>query len=263
MFFKAKDYVTAGNAVCGLASVVCVIHGQLYYAALLILVSWIFDALDGVVARLTNTFNKFGGEFDNMCDHLTYGIAPGFLVYGVYMPWMPGDGLQPIVLASLVAFVLPMTATIRHARLVVKPIKVPGFWIGLPRPVSAFVVVSYFTSSLFSELGDLGYGFGIVLTVGMGAANLGAWPYLSHHGHVWRPFVGQVLKLVVVSLSALLLAGPLAGLAGFDLIPPELFFDWFFFLLFGYSLFQQAGVPEEEWKKVRAAVEDWKQQPEA
>ena len=59
MFFKAKDYVTAGNALCGLAGVVCVMHGQIYYAGVLILVSWIFDALDGVVARLTNTFNKF------------------------------------------------------------------------------------------------------------------------------------------------------------------------------------------------------------
>ncbi len=262
MFFKAKDYVTAGNAVCGLASVVCVIEGQLYFASLLILVSWIFDALDGVVARLTNTFNKFGGEFDNMCDHLTYGIAPGFLVYGVYIHWMPGDGLVPVALACAVGFVLPMAATIRHAWRVVKPIKVTGFWIGLPRPVSAFITVSYFTSSLFSELGEAGYIGGIVLVVCLGIGNLRSFPYMSHHGYVFESWVTALIGLCVVSLLGSLIAGPLASLAGFSVLPPEIFFDAFFFFLFGYWLFQRAGIPRSDWERVQAAITVWKAQVE-
>ncbi len=262
MYFKAKDYVTAGNAVCGLGSVVCVIEGQLYYASLLILVSWIFDTLDGVVARLTKTFNKFGGEFDNMCDHLTYGIAPGFLVFGVYREWMPGSESVQLALACAVGFWLPLTATIRAARFTVKPIKVSGFWIGLPRPVSAFIISSYFATSGFSEFPELCYPAGIVLVFVLGSMNLGALPFMSHHGHVWPRWVNWVLVGVVLSLSLSLLLGPLAALAGMEILPRELFFDCFFFWLFGYMLFQWSGVPEDERKRVRDALAAWKLQPE-
>ena len=35
------------------------------------------DTLDGPVARLTKTSNKFGSEFDTATDHFVQGIAPG------------------------------------------------------------------------------------------------------------------------------------------------------------------------------------------
>ena len=262
MFFKAKDVVTSGNALCGLAGVVCVMHGQIYYASVLILVSWIFDALDGVVARLTNTFNKFGGEFDNMCDHLTCGICPGFIVYGVYGSWMPGEGLQPIVLACLVGFVLPMTATIRHARYTVKPIKVPGFWIGLPRPTSAFFTVAYFNSSIFHELGDIGYWIGIGLVLALGAANVGSYPFLAHHNHVWKKWVGPLIALNLILCGLLLVLGPLLDLMGMAVVPKHWFFDAFVFICASYCLFQWHGIPKEHMEKARAAIAEWKAQPE-
>lgn len=262
MFFKAKDYVTAGNAVCGLASVVCVIEGSLRYAALFILVSWIFDTLDGVVARLTGQFNKFGGEFDTMCDHLTYGICPGFVVYGMYRDWMPGEGYVPVVLAAALGFVLPMAATIRHAWRTVKPIKVDGFWIGLPRPVSAFVIVSFFNSSVFGVFDEFGFAFGIVLVFGLAVGNLRAFPYMSHHAHVWKWWVGPVLWSVPVTLSITLILGPLWGLFGEAILPPETFFDLFFFWLFGYSLVQWFGIPKADWDRVMHAIAEWKALPE-
>ncbi|HIA04234.1 MAG TPA: hypothetical protein EYN06_10135 [Myxococcales bacterium] len=262
MFFKAKDYVTAGNAICGLASVVCVMHDQIYYAGVLILVSWIFDALDGVVARMTNTFNKFGGEFDNMCDHLTSGICPGFIVYGVYTKWMPGEGLVPIVLACLIAFVLPMTATIRHAYYTVKPISVPGFWIGLPRPTSGYFTVAYFNSSPFSEMGDWGYYLGIGLVLCLGAANVGSYPFLSHHKHVWKKWVGPLMGTALAICGLLLLLGPLMDLAKMALVPTVWFFDAFVFICTAYCLFQWYGAPSKDRERARAAVAEWKKQPD-
>lgn len=262
MYFKAKDYVTAGNAVCGLASVVSVIEGSLYYASLFILVSWLFDTLDGVVARLTKTFNKFGGEFDNMCDHLTYGIAPGFLVFGVYREWMPGGETTQLLLACAIGFWLPLTATIRAARFTIKPIKVTGFWIGLPRPVSAFIVSSYFATSGFSEFPEFTYPFGLALVFALGAMNLGAIPFMSHHGYVWPRWVNWLLVGVVGSLSLSFLLGPLASLLGLEILPRELFFDFFFFWLFGYMLLQWWAVPAEDWQRAKDALAAWKLQPE-
>jgi CDP-diacylglycerol--serine O-phosphatidyltransferase len=265
VYFKAKDYVTAGNAVCGLASVVCIIEGgpnAVYYASFLICASWIFDALDGVVARLTNTFNKFGGEFDTMCDHLSYGIAPGFVIYGVYRDWMPGNDWQQIVLASVIAFWLPLTASIRSARLTVKPVKVKGFWIGLPRPVSAFVAVSWFNTSTVALYPEVGYVLGLLMVFGLGVSNLGAFPFLSHHNSVWHPFVRTLLKFVLASLIIVFLGGPIPLLFGVEVFPKEVFFDLFWFLLFGYATMGWAGIPDVEWQKVREAVAEWRLSPE-
>jgi hypothetical protein len=42
------------------------------------------DTLDGPIARLTKTSNKFGSEFDTATDHFVQGIAPALIVYAVY-----------------------------------------------------------------------------------------------------------------------------------------------------------------------------------
>lgn len=268
MYFKAKDYVTAGNALCGLASTVVCIEAPaedpsryVFWASFLIVFGWLFDALDGVVARLTKTFNKFGSEFDNLCDHLTYGIAPAFIIYVHYRGWMPGDPVTARVLAAALAFVLPLTASIRGARFTVKPIKVPGFWIGLPRPVSAFIIVSYFNTALFG-LTPLMEWAGIALVLSLGAMNLGGTAFLSHHGHVWKWYVGPILVLVAVSLGVTGLGGPILSIWGWNFLPPESFFDLMFFWLFGYMLMQWQGIPKAEWDNVRALVAAWRKAPD-
>ena len=50
-------------------------------AAIAILIAGIFDALDGRVARLTNSCTKFGVEFDSLADLVSFGMAPGILIY--------------------------------------------------------------------------------------------------------------------------------------------------------------------------------------
>ncbi len=46
----------------------------------LIFMAMIFDALDGHVARLSNTSSEFGAQLDSLCDLVTFGVAPGFLL---------------------------------------------------------------------------------------------------------------------------------------------------------------------------------------
>ena len=48
----------------------------------------------------------------------------------------------------------------------------------------------------------------------------------------------------------------------FPLLPPETFFDLFFFYLFGYMLFQWHGIPKAEWQKAWDAVAAWRKAPE-
>ena len=46
----------------------------------LIFLAMIFDALDGYVARLSRTASDFGAQLDSLCDLVTFGVAPGFLL---------------------------------------------------------------------------------------------------------------------------------------------------------------------------------------
>ncbi len=49
-------------------------------AGWLIFLAMLFDALDGHVARLSNWTSDFGGQLDSLCDLVTFGVAPAFLL---------------------------------------------------------------------------------------------------------------------------------------------------------------------------------------
>lgn len=46
----------------------------------LIFLAMLFDALDGHVARLSKSSSDFGAELDSLCDLVTFGVAPAFLL---------------------------------------------------------------------------------------------------------------------------------------------------------------------------------------
>jgi len=41
------------------------------------------DMLDGRVARMSHTTSSFGGQLDSLCDMISFGVAPAFLVLKV------------------------------------------------------------------------------------------------------------------------------------------------------------------------------------
>jgi CDP-diacylglycerol---serine O-phosphatidyltransferase len=46
----------------------------------LIFLAMIFDALDGHLARLSRATSDFGAQLESLCDVVTFGVAPGFLL---------------------------------------------------------------------------------------------------------------------------------------------------------------------------------------
>ncbi|WP_299462081.1 CDP-diacylglycerol--serine O-phosphatidyltransferase [uncultured Gimesia sp.] len=53
---------------------------HLFIAAVLIFVAMLFDALDGSAARWTNQTSEFGAQLDSLCDAISFGVAPAFLM---------------------------------------------------------------------------------------------------------------------------------------------------------------------------------------
>ncbi len=69
------------NLFLGFLSIIKSIDGSLHFAAFLIILSALCDALDGKVARLTGMQSRFGFELDSLSDMVSFGIAPGVLAY--------------------------------------------------------------------------------------------------------------------------------------------------------------------------------------
>ena len=92
---------TAGNIAAGYFSITETIKAisgnaatHLDWAAIAILFAIPFDALDGRIARMTNTCSDFGKELDSLADAITFGVAPSLLALIWGFHFLP-DSINP------------------------------------------------------------------------------------------------------------------------------------------------------------------------
>lgn len=125
------------NAFCGLMSIIRAADGDFIDASLFIIYASLFDAVDGLAARLTKSTSEFGVELDSLSDVISFGVAPSFLLYNVYLKELGDIG---IVLSSLIM----VFAALRLARFNVQLV---GFdkdkFSGLPAPMTSITICSY------------------------------------------------------------------------------------------------------------------------
>lgn len=133
---------TTLNIFCGLLSIINAHESKIEMAASLIILAAIFDSLDGVMARITRSSSQFGVELDSLADVVSFGAAPSFLVYQIYLNTLGSWGV-------LIASMPLIFGAIRLARFNVQLV---GFdkshFTGLPIPaqamtISAFVLQNY------------------------------------------------------------------------------------------------------------------------
>ena len=127
---------TSMNLVCGFMSVIMASHGEFLAASWLILIANIFDILDGRLARLTSVESLFGAELDSLCDLVSFGVAPAFLVYTRYFK---DDGS---VLGMFVAVVFVLCGALRLARFNVTPHSHKDVFEGMPIPGGAGILAT-------------------------------------------------------------------------------------------------------------------------
>lgn len=249
---KLKDYVTLGNLACGMASTVALMLGDFRWASYLILLAYVFDALDGVVARLTKQFNKFGSELDNLCDMISCSIAPGFLLFYAFYHFAG----YPLWAAVAIMVFPTAVGTVRAARYNVRRASFPGFYVGLPRTVYALFMVALLNSALFQTAGP--YLSGYLYLVPLGFVMVISWlmisfqPFVSHHD---RKFTGMLRIGPPFFIVSCVLAW-LVGWLVFDY--PELVFDVLLFNQAIYLLAPLFAVPEDELNAVREYIRGWK-----
>jgi CDP-diacylglycerol--serine O-phosphatidyltransferase len=127
---------TTGNLFCGIYAMLSVFNADYLAAAVAILVAMVFDVLDGKSARLTNSTSHFGLEYDSLSDVVSFGVAPGLLIYS----WaLSGQGTFGVA----VMFAYVAMGAVRLARFnSTVAISDGKYFTGLAIPAAAGVVAS-------------------------------------------------------------------------------------------------------------------------
>ncbi len=93
--FHLADWLTLGNAACGMAAILAAMahlrmpaEHSLLRAAAFIPFALLFDVLDGRVARWRQSASVLGRELDSLADVIAFGAAPAAIAFAVGM-----DGL--------------------------------------------------------------------------------------------------------------------------------------------------------------------------
>jgi len=144
LMFVLPNLFTLTSIFCGFyALTLCAGEAspaQLYQAALAIFFAMFFDGFDGRVARLTKTQSQFGVELDSLADVMSFGAAPGMLVYKWALSSLGFPGL-------FISFAFAACGALRLARFNVIAQRSPHggasrFFVGLPIPLAAGMIVS-------------------------------------------------------------------------------------------------------------------------
>ncbi len=72
---------TTAALFCGFYAIVMAMDHRFEHAVWAIFIAMVLDALDGRVARLTNTQSEFGAQYDSLSDMVSFGAAPALVMY--------------------------------------------------------------------------------------------------------------------------------------------------------------------------------------
>ena len=121
----------------GFYAVVMAVNGRFDLAAEGVFFAMVLDALDGRVARMTNTQSAFGEQMDSLSDMVSFGAAPALIAYIWSLKELGRWGW-------IAAFVYCACAALRLARFNVNTGVVDKrYFQGLPSPAAAALVAGF------------------------------------------------------------------------------------------------------------------------
>jgi CDP-diacylglycerol--serine O-phosphatidyltransferase len=138
------NLITCLNLFAGCLSCVMVLKFDNYIGAFIfIALASVFDFLDGMAARLLKAYSNIGAELDSLADVVSFGLAPGCILYSYLVLVMGVGSFLPFI-----AFLLPVFAALRLAKFNVDTRQTTSF-LGLPVPASGLFWASFIPSMLY------------------------------------------------------------------------------------------------------------------
>lgn len=138
------DIASLANGLCGFLSIIMIMQNNVVLSAQLLFLAVFFDAIDGMVARYFATDNVehiiFGQMMDSLSDVVSFGVAPAVILY------MLTGQLYMLIPAALLV-ICGILRLSRYNTISAYDDGPTTNFIGLPIPVSSFVLAAFMLSS--------------------------------------------------------------------------------------------------------------------
>lgn len=141
-YYLLPNMMTIASLLTGFLGILWSIEGKFDLAAVAIVVSCVFDGLDGKLARLTNSVSDFGVQLDSLADLVAFGVGPAVMIHQLHLHAFGRLGL-------MASFLIIACGALRLARFNIQTGKISKkFFIGLPIPAAACTLATFvlFTS---------------------------------------------------------------------------------------------------------------------
>ncbi|MCP4488240.1 MAG: CDP-diacylglycerol--serine O-phosphatidyltransferase [Gammaproteobacteria bacterium] len=205
--FLLPNLFTTGALFAGFYAIIAAMKGDFEIASTVIFLAMILDGLDGRVARMTNTQSAFGAEYDSLSDMVSFGVAPGLVMYQWSLVYLVDVSSFWGKLGWLAAFIYTTCTALRLARFNTQiGIADKRYFQGLASPAAAAVVMGavWVCETYLISGEDVKY-LALVLTALAGGLMVSNFSYYSFKDLDLRkkvPFVAVlVVMLVFVFLS--------------------------------------------------------------
>src|SRR5216683_5092502 len=231
--FLVPALFTTANLLCGYFAVVAAYMGtaeDFDRAAKAIGLAFLFDSLDGRLARLLGANTDFGVQFDSLADVVSFGVAPAVLAFAWGVRSLSIAGTQQGQLLSDLGWVCCLGFLVccawRLARFNVQGMAPGGskYFVGMPTPAAAGVIAAL-VHGFKEPLHDWRWSVAwFVLAAGLGALMTSTIRYSSFKEIPWtrkQPSLAIVLLCLIVAViwrysefALVILAGTYATVGG-------------------------------------------------
>jgi CDP-diacylglycerol--serine O-phosphatidyltransferase len=198
--YLLPNLITTAALFAGFYGIVASTQGKFEQASAAIFIAMILDALDGRVARMTNTQSAFGAEYDSLADMGSFGLAPALVMYEWSLSSLVDVSWHWGKLGWLAAFLYVASAALRLARFNTKASNTDKrYFQGLPSPAAAAVVVGFVWACFDNGIkGDAVAMLALPIIVFVGLMMVSNVSYYSFKDIDFHNRVPFVVMLVVV-----------------------------------------------------------------
>lgn len=205
--------ITCINLLGGCMAILCSVKGAAplwglpawQWSAIFIAIAAVADFCDGFAARLLRAYSNLGKELDSLCDLVSFGVAPAFLLYYA----LQSCGVPEWT--GYVAGLIPVCGALRLARFNIDTRQTTSF-IGLPIPGNAIFWIG-FVALVYS-----GAEFATLWYVDIAVIAVVSWlmvspiPLFSLKFKTWGWQGNQCRWMLIASAPVLLFCAGLTGL---------------------------------------------------
>jgi len=163
--FHLADFLTLGNAASGVAAIFAAISyveshvlGHFLVATALGPLAFVFDALDGRVARWRHQHSVLGRELDSLADVISFGVAPATIAYAAGMRGVWDRAILMAFVACGVSRLARYNVTAETLSAGADKVK---YFEGAPIPTSLLLTAMLTVAALTGHIGSTMW-FGVV-----------------------------------------------------------------------------------------------------